>query len=412
MLPLLFIIILLPFISIFPILVIPKYFIRRIQVIVSILILILSILLVYGFITNQNNLTAPISFNYLNFNLGFGLTQYTIILELMCAIVFTAASIGIGYFIKDNERIYGVLFALIEGSSIALFLSSNLLLLYVFWEIAEFSMFFIIYIFGSSKRRYASIKFIIYSIISSLLLLVSILLFYIYVTPNTFTISQIIANSSSIPAIIQLYILIFLSIAFFIKIPIFPFHNWLPDAHTEAPTTGSMILAGVLLKFGGYGLILMSLMLPIFKNYQVFFATIFSISAVYSVFVAIKQSNLKRIIAYSSITDMAIISLGISSGLTLGINGALYGMLGHAIAISMLFLIAGTLKELYGTLEISRLKGVIKDFSSIAYLFILGSFATLGLPLTVGFIADILIFTAAFSTFGMLSLIPLISIIL
>ncbi len=412
MFPLLFFIILIPFLSILPILVIPKYFVKKVQSITSFIVLLLSLFLVFGFITNQAWITASISFEYLGFNVGFSITSITMILELMTSIVFFASSIGIGYFIKNNERIYAVLFALIEGSSLALFLSSNLLLLYIFWEIAEFSMFFIIYLFGSTKRRYASIKFILYSIVSSLFLLIAILLLYYNVYPSTFVISQIIANSATIPIAVQFPIFLLLLIAFMIKIPIFPFHNWLPDAHTEAPTTGSMILAGVLLKFGGYGLILVSLMLPIFKSYQIYLAILFSFSAIYSVFIAMRQNNLKRAIAYSSITDMAIVSLGIASGISLGINGALYGMLAHAIAISMLFLIAGTVKELYGTLEISALKGIIKDFSSVAYLFILGVFATLGLPLTAGFIADILIFTAAFSTFGVLALLPLISIIL
>ncbi len=412
MFPLLFFIILIPFLSIPILLVIPAYLIKKVQSITAILVLLLSFLLLYGSLTSQSYLTAPISINYLGFNLGFSLTQNTLILEIMAAIVFAASSIGIDYFIKDNKRTYAILFALIEGSSIALFLSSNLLFLYVFWEIAEFSMFFIIYLYGASNRRYAAIKFILYSIISSLLLLVAILFIYINITPNTFSISQIIATASTIPGSTQLIILILLLVSFMIKIPIFPFHSWLPDAHTQAPTQGSMILAGVLLKFGGYGLILTSFMLPIFKNYEIYLAAIFSLSALYSVFVAMRQSNLKRTIAYSSITDMAIVSIGIASGSIIGINGALYGMLAHAIAISMLFLVAGTLKELYGTLDISALKGVIKNFNSLAYLFIAATFATVGIPLTIGFIADLLIFTAAFTTFGVIALIPLLSVIL
>jgi NADH-quinone oxidoreductase subunit M len=412
MFPLLLFIVAIPFLSILLLIVLPKKLSKTIQQLSSIIVLILSLLLVFSFSSNIQSLTQPITFSYLGFTGGFQVTQTTLILELMSAIVFAASSIGIGYFIKDNIRLYSILFALIQGSSIALFLSSNLLLLYVFWEIAEFSMFFIIYLYGSSNRKYASIKFIIYSLISSLFLLIAILLIYANITPNTFQISQIITYSNTIPIFIQELVLLFLVLSFMIKIPIFPFHNWLPDAHTEAPTTGSMILAGVLLKFGGYGLILTSLMLPIFSKYSLYLASIFIFSSLYSVLVAIRQKNLKRIIAYSSITDMAIISLGIASGSSIGINGALYGMLGHAISICMLFLLAGTLKEIYGSLDLSVLKGIMKDYSSLAYLFIAGVFATVGIPLTVGFIADILIFGAAFTSFGLFGLIPLISIIL
>ncbi|MEM0201476.1 MAG: NADH-quinone oxidoreductase subunit M [Candidatus Micrarchaeaceae archaeon] len=412
MFPLLLFIVAIPFLSILLLIVLPERLSKKIQQISSIIILILSLLLVYSFSTSTQSLIQPITFNYLGFTGSFQVTSITLILELMCAIVFTSSSIGIDYFIKDNIRIYSILFALIQGSAIALFLSSNLLLLYVFWEIAEFSMFFIIYLYGASNRKYAAIKFIIYSLISSLFLLIAILLIYVNVTPSTFQISQIITNASTMPTFIQEIVLLFLVISFMIKIPIFPFHNWLPDAHTEAPTTGSMILAGILLKFGGYGLILTSLMLPIFSKYSLYLAGIFILSSFYSVFVAIKQTNLKKLIAYSSITDMAIVSLGIVSNSTLGINGALYGMLGHAISISMLFLLAGTLKEIYGSLDLSVLKGIMKDYASLAYLFIIGVFATVGIPLTVGFIGDILIFSAAFSSFGIIGLLPLLSIII
>ena len=412
MIPLLLLIILLPFISILPIIFVEKQFLKTIQIFVSIIVFVLSILLLLSMSYSQNIFSLSTNFTYLGFNLGFTVTPITIILELMTSIVFLAASLGLGYFIKENERLYAILFALIQGASLALFLSSSLLLLYIFWEIAEFSMFFIIYLFGSSNKRYASIKFIVYSIISSLFLLIAILFLYSSITPNTFTISSIISNAATIPLNMQLYILIFFALSFLIKIPIFPFHTWLPDAHTEAPTTGSMVLAGVLLKFGGYGLILMSLMLPLFKTFSIYFATLFAISAIYSVLVAIKQSNLKRTIAYSSITDMAIISIGIASGLSIGTTGALFGMLAHAISISMLFLLAGTLKEAYGTLDIAGLKGLAKDLVALPYLFISGVFATVGIPLTIGFIADVLIFTSAYTTFGILGLVPLIGIVL
>jgi NADH-quinone oxidoreductase subunit M len=173
-----------------------------------------------------------------------------------------------------------------------------------------------------------------------------------------------------------------------------------------------MILAGVLLKFGGYGLLLMFMMLPIAAHYALYIFLIFLLSAIYSAYVCISQANIKRLIAYTSITDMAIVGVGITAMNAFGYTGAAYAMLSHGIAISLLFLIAGTLDEIYGTLEISKIKGVIRNFAGLSYLFILGTFAAVGIPLTAGFVADLLIFIGAVSAFGILGLAPLIGLLL
>ncbi len=411
-LPILPLLVLIPFISIIPILFFEKQGIRTTQIITSSIVLVLALVLIY---LAAANFTLSFSYGYISIlgvNFSLQINSISLILVLMSALVFFAASLVFNNFIKENERIYAVLFALVQGSSIALFLSSNLLVLYLFWEIAEFSMFFIILLFGNLNRRQAAIKFIVYSIVSSMLLFLGFLVIYTGITPHTFDISSIISNAASMPAPMQLYALVLLFTAFAIKTPVFPFHSWLPDAHTEAPTTGSMVLAGVMLKFGGYGFILTVTMLPIALSYAVPMAALFILSSIYAALVAMRQHNIKRMIAYMSITEMSIVVFAVVSGSAQALNGALYAMLAHGLAVSLLFLLAGSIFEAYGTLEIKALKGIIRNFRPAAWLFVFGAFAIAGLPLTSGFIGDLLIFIGTYSVFGVSAFLPLAAILI
>ncbi len=410
MLPLLPLIILIPFFSIIPLFVLDKEGMHIVQMIASVLVFLLAIALV---LSSSFNITNAFSYNYitsLGVNLGFQVTNVSLVLVLMSSIVFLAASFVLPHFIKENERTYGILFALTQGAAIAMFLSSNLLLLYVFWEIAEFAMFFIILLFGSYNRKHAAMKFIIYSIVSSLLLLIGILV--IYGSVQSFDIATIIEASAAIPQYVQMAVVALFVLSFMIKMPVFPLHSWLPEAHTEAPTTGSMILAGVLLKFGGYGLILLVMMIPLAQTYGTYLAILFIFSAIYAAFVAMRQSNIKRAIAYTSITEMGLVGLGVITGTISGMNGAVYLMLAHGIAVSLLFLVAGTLNESYGTLDIKSLTGVVRNFRALAYLFIFSAFAALGIPLTSGFVGDLLVFIGSYSAYGLLGLAPLLGILI
>ncbi len=412
MVPILPLIVLLPFLSIIVMLSVNEKFAHRITLITSVVVLLLALTAVSMFKLGLYTSFYSVYINELNISLGFQLTQITSILVVMTAIVLAAASFVGKYFIRENERTYSIIFAIVESSSLALFMSANLFMLYVFWEICEIAMFFIIFMYGGYDRRYASIKFIVYSLVSSLLLLISIILIYNSVTPHTFNISLLLESAKSISTNMQLLIMLLLLGSFMIKMPIFPLHSWLPDAHTEAPTTGSMILAGILLKFGGYGLLLMFLMLPLATKYSPYIAGIFILSSIYAALVAMRQTNIKRAIAYMSVTDMGIVALGVAASNILGYSGALYGMFSHGIAISILFLIAGTLDELYGTLEINKIKGVMKNFPSLSYLFIFGAIATIGVPITAGFIGDLFVFLGSFKSFGVAGIVSLSSIVL
>lgn len=407
------IILLVPLVFLVPLMLLDKKHAHSMTLGASLIVLLLSATALY--LANVNGI-ASLSFSaaYIpSLNLGFSLSlsQPSMMLLLMTAAVFFASSLAGEYFLGRVGRVYATVFLVALSASLGVFMSANLFLLYIFWEVAEVMVFFIIFLYGGYNRRYASIKFLIYSIISSLFLLIGIIILYNSIGTHTFNINAIIAASKSIPSSTQLEVLILFLLAFMIKMPAFPLHSWLPDAHTEAPTTGSMILAGVLLKFGGYGLYLMFLMLPIAAHYSLYIFLIFLVSTVYSAYVCLSQRNIKRLIAYTSITDMGIVGVGISAMNAFGYNGAMYAMFNHGVAIALLFLIAGSLDEVYGTLEIDKIKGVIKNFPGLSYLFIIGTFAALGLPLTAGFIADLLVLIGTVSTFGIIGVVPIAGII-
>lgn len=412
--PILPIMILLPLLALLPLFLFNRKHSHAISVIASLLVFALAAYaLYYSYAYGTSALSSSsVYISTLNLSFALQLSQPSLMLLVMTSVVFLAASIVGKYFIGRDNKMYNMIFLVAESASIGVFAAANLFLFYVFWEVAEVMMFFIIFLYGGYGRRYASIKFIIYSILSGLLLLIGILLLYNSVTPHTFDISALIAASGSIPAQTQLMVLVLFVVSFMIKMPVFPLHGWLPDAHTEAPTTGSMVLAGVLLKFGGYGLYLMFLILPMASQYALYLFLVFLFSTVYSAYVCMSQTNIKRLIAYTSITDMGIVGVGLAAMNAFGYSGAIYAMFSHGIAIALLFLIAGTLDQIYGTLEIEKIKGVIKNFAGMSYLFIIGAFAAIGIPLTAGFVADLLIFIGAVTAFGVWGLAPLFGILI
>jgi NADH-quinone oxidoreductase subunit M len=413
MLPILLLIVLVPFAFLLPLVLADRDYSYTLSIIASTIVLLLTAYALYLSYTAGSSVLSTSNFYVpvLNLNFSLRVNQLSMMLLVMTAVVFFASSIVGKYFIGKRDRTYNIIFLLAEGSSLGVFIAANLFFFYVFWEVAEVMMFFIIFLYGGYNRRYASIKFIIYSIFSSLLMLIGILMLYNSVTPHTFNIGGLIASSGQIPAGTQAVILLLFVIAFLIKMPVFPLHSWLPDAHTEAPTTGSMILAGVLLKFGGYGLYLSFLILPVAAHYALYLMLLFIFSTIYSAYVCLSQTNLKRLIAYTSITDMGLVGVGLAAMNAFGYSGSFYAMFNHGVVIAMLFLVAGTLDHVYGTLEIEKIKGVVKNFAGMSYLFILGVFAALGIPLTAGFIADLFIFIGAVGTFGVLGIVPLFGVL-
>jgi len=310
--------------------------------------------------------------------------------------------------IEKQAKGYHMMFLLLLTGMLGVFVALDLFLFYVFWELMLLPMYFLIGIWGGPKRQYAAIKFFLYTLFGSVLLLGAIIL--VVLKTDTWSIPQITAlaadalkngDASGILGSVGLSLAAFLGmfIGFAVKIPSFPFHTWLPDAHVEAPTPISMILAGVLLKMGGYGLIRVAY--PFFPSAAVDMGTLISvlsvIAIVYGAFVAMAQTDFKRLIAYSSVSHMGFVTLGLASGTETGIHGAMYMMLAHGTISAMLFMIVGVIYERAHHRTIAKFGGLAWV---MPWYFVLASFAffaSLGLPGLSGFVAEITTFVGAFN---------------
>lgn len=414
MLPILPLIVLIPLAFIIPLLIIDERHSFSIAIASSVIVFLLSMYASYSSLNSGFGALA-ISYTYLpslGINASFQLTGYSNIFLVLSTIVLLCTSVCAGAFIKESYRAYNMLFLLIEASSLGIFLSGSLFTFFCFWELAEVAMFFVIYVFGGFERRYAAIKFFVYSMVASLCLLLGIMVIYTGLPTRTFDIASIIAQSASIPQSAQFAAMLLMLLAFFIKMPVFPFHMWLEGAQSEAPATGGMLQAGILLKFGAYGFLLMLLMLPVASHYAKYLAVLFGFSALYCSLIAVRQSDLKRLSAYLGMVGTGIAAMGLVSLNAPGIAGGLYLLLGQGILSSMLFLIAGAVDESYGTPLFGKIRGVMNSMPYLAYSFIFCAFAFLGLPLTSGFIGYILSATGSFKAYGIAGIVPLAAVAL
>ncbi|MDE1833070.1 MAG: NADH-quinone oxidoreductase subunit M [Candidatus Micrarchaeota archaeon] len=337
-------------------------------------------------------------------DLNVGIIQL-ILLLVSSAVLFAAAMSGNTE--DEKHRLSSFLVVLFQLASVGLFSSANFFIFFIFWDVGVVALFFMINTLGSANRKIASINFLIYELFASALLLLAILLIYFYTPVNSFDLSYIAAHAGLIPANIQMIIFALLFVAFMINMPLFPTHFWLPDAHTEASTQGSMLLSGVLTKYGGYGMLLLFTMFPISAQFSKYVAVLAAASAFYAVFVLMRQTDVKRIIAYSTIVEMGIIMFGISAVNNYGIYGSAYAMLSHGLAVALMFLAVGVLKHVFGERDIRVLKGTVVNARSTTYIFLVGTLAMIGFPFSATFIADILIFLGAIQAFGVYGLIPL-----
>jgi NADH-quinone oxidoreductase subunit M len=315
--------------------------------------------------------------------LSLPLLLLTTLLTMLCAI-YT-------WRLDRQVKVFCFLLLLLEVGMVGVFLALDAVLFYVFWELVLVPMFFMIGIWGGTNRRYASVKFFIYTLLGSVVMLVGLLLLYFW-GPKSFDLQAIIAWGQAGKFTIgqQWWIFGALFLGFAVKVPIFPFHTWLPDAHVEAPTVGSVLLAGVLLKMGGYGLLRLSLpaVPQAFAAFSPYLAVLGVIGVVYGSAVALTQKDLKKMVAYSSVSHMGFVVIGIAAANVAGIDGAVMQMFTHGIVTGMLFFLVGMIYERYHTKEIARLRGVIAAVPALGVLFIFASFASLGLPGLAGFIGE------------------------
>ena len=302
--------------------------------------------------------------------------------------------------VHKRVKEYMFLFLVLETGMIGAFVAIDLFLFYVFWEVMLIPMYFLIGVWGGARRIYAAIKFLIYTMVGSLLMLVAILyLAYLHNTQTgsvSFNLLQL--YELQIPIQAQIWMFAAFVLSFAIKVPLFPFHTWLPDAHVEAPTGGSVILAGVLLKMGTYGLIRFAI--PLFPQAAYIAAPILILLAVIGIFygalVAMVQPDLKKLVAYSSVSHMGFVVLGLFAFNMQGTQGAIFQMLNHGISTGALFLLVGVIYERRHTRLISEYGGLWKQMPIYATIFLVTMFSSVGLPGLNGFIGEFLILLGTF----------------
>ena len=314
-------------------------------------------------------------------------------LVLLTTLLMPIAVLSSWTAVRKRPLAYYLFLLILESAMVGVFVSLDLLLFYLFFEASLVPMFFLIGVWGGERRVYAAIKFFIYTAVGSLLMLVAIIA--LYFTYHTFDYPALLQALAANPLSPQTSYWLFLAfaIAFFIKVPLFPFHTWLPDAHTEAPTAGSVILAGVLLKMGTYGLLRFNLaMFPQASRYWAPFIIVLAvIGIIYGALVAMVQPDVKRLVAYSSVSHMGFVVLGLFSFTELGMQGALYQMLNHGVSTGALFLFVGFIYERRHTRQISEFGGLTKPMPWFSTLFVIASLSSIGLPFLNGFVGEFLI---------------------
>jgi len=295
--------------------------------------------------------------------------------------------------IRKRQLSYYVFLLILEAALIGVFVSLDLLLFYLFFEASLIPMFFLIGVWGGERRIYAAVKFFIYTAVGSLLMLVGIIaLYFIYHSFDYATILQAM-SANPLAERVEFWLFLAFAFAFCIKVPLFPLHTWLPDAHTEAPTAGSVILAGVLLKMGTYGLLRFNLALfpDQARRWAPVIMALAVIGIIYGALVAMVQPDVKRLVAYSSVSHMGFVVLGLFSFTELGMQGALYQMLNHGVSTGALFLFVGFIYERRHTRMISEFGGLAKPMPWFSTLFVIASLSSIGLPFLNGFVGEFLI---------------------
>jgi NADH-quinone oxidoreductase subunit M len=296
--------------------------------------------------------------------------------------------------IKKRLLSYFVFLLILESAMIGVFISLDLLLFYLFFEASLVPMFLLIGIWGGERRIYAAIKFFIYTSVGSLLMLAAIIaLNFTYHTFDYVTILRAMSSATAPAGRSEFWLFLAFAFAFCIKVPLFPLHTWLPDAHTEAPTAGSVILAAVMLKMGTYGLLRFNLGLfpEMSRKFAPVMITLAVIGIIYGALVAMVQPDVKRLVAYSSVSHMGFVVLGLFSFTELGMQGALYQMLNHGVSTGALFLFVGFIYERRHTRLISEFGGLATPMPWFSTLFVIAALSSIGLPFLNGFVGEFLI---------------------
>jgi proton-translocating NADH-quinone oxidoreductase chain M len=350
--------------------------------------------LVPGFAESETY--AWIHISWLTVNYSVGVDGISLVLILLTAILQIATVVYSWTETKRPAAYFGLVLMTCFGC-FGVFVALDILLFFLFWEAVLVPMFFIIGYWGGPNRRYAALKFFVYTHVASIVMLVGLLAIVFYSHATSFDFSAVYAAAHGLPTITQAFLFLALFFGFGVKFPIVPFHTWLPDAHVEAPTGGSVLLAGLLLKLGGYGLIRWAVfVLPAGFHVDqpiLFFVAFLSIA--WGSVLSLAQRDLKRMVAYSSINHMGIVLLAIALGSSLGLMAAVLLMFAHGIVSALLFMTSGSVHHTFGTRDIASIGGATPTTPILATALMVGSLASLGLPALIGFPAE---FTALLAT--------------
>ncbi|UCC40419.1 MAG: NADH-quinone oxidoreductase subunit M, partial [Candidatus Aminicenantes bacterium] len=349
-------------------------------------------------------------------NYHIGIDGISLFMVLLTTFLMPIAILSSWTYIQKRVKEYMIFMLILETGIIGVFVSLNLFLFYVFWEAMLIPMYFLIGIWGGKRRIYATVKFVLFTMLGSLLMLVAI--FFLYSTYykatgiysfNLFDFYGLVLNPN-----IQIWLFLAFALAFAIKVPMFPFHTWLPDAHVEAPTAGSVILAAVLLKMGTYGFLRFAL--PLFPNAVTKFLPLLIvlslIGIIYGGLMALIQKDAKSLVAYSSVSHMGLIMLAVFSLNMEAVEGALYQMLNHGLSTGALFLIVGILYERSHTRMIKDYGGVSKQMPVFSAFFLICLLSSVGLPGLNGFIGEVLCIFGVFKANKLAAIIAVFTVIL